>query len=472
VIDVYRCLLGLLCLLIFCILSGCWTGKELDSQSNLVVPKKWSVENCNNSSDSKLDLGWYVVGGDELLSLIRKSFKENRGLWGAYARLLSAKADYSESSGKLLPELEGELSFTRTSPSGGSFQGQILSGPFSQYSLGINLNWEIDLFRALQARRQASHARLALSATEMKAMRLKLAGDISRCFITYSYYRLQNELNRMILENQKALFGIRNVSYRAGLISTVQLQEVQAALNDAELSILEVGNTNESVVADCTVALGRLPGDGRLLLAEATKEVKNLRIPSVSGILHGRPSEILLSRPDIIKAQAALKATKFEHVAAVRDLFPRFSLGAALGRLSFTESDLLKQNSEYWSIVPGLHFPIFSRLRLSSSIKKAHARYQEALAQYEDSVIRALSEVEMLVRQMHSNYEQIEAIKKNVKIFRSTYNTVLRQEKAGLSQYGEVLEKQRLLLNMRTQLLKACFEYNLKLIRLIESVGG
>src|SRR5262249_57248337 len=76
------------------------------------------------------------------------------------------------------------------------------------------------------------------------------------------------------------------------------------------------------------------------------------------------------------------------------DLFPRFFILGSVGRRSEDAGDLGSGSSQLWSIVPRVSWPIFSGGRIRANIRVQDARQEQALRQYEKSILTALEDVE------------------------------------------------------------------------------
>lgn len=76
------------------------------------------------------------------------------------------------------------------------------------------------------------------------------------------------------------------------------------------------------------------------------------------------------------------------------DLFPKFSLTGSHGLQSISASDWFSGGSRFWSIGPTISWPIFDAGRIRANIEIRNAQQQQALTQYEKTVLAAFSEVE------------------------------------------------------------------------------
>ena len=80
--------------------------------------------------------------------------------------------------------------------------------------------------------------------------------------------------------------------------------------------------------------------------------------------------------------------------AATADLFPKFSLTGIAGLQSVSASDWLSRGSRFWSIGPTISWPVFDAGRIRATIEIRNAQQEQALTQYEKSILSAFQDVE------------------------------------------------------------------------------
>ena len=73
----------------------------------------------------------------------------------------------------------------------------------------------------------------------------------------------------------------------------------------------------------------------------------------------GLPSDLLASRPDILAAEHALRASNANIGAARAAFYPRITLTGSAGSASSSLSGLFKDGSAAWSFAPSISLPIF-----------------------------------------------------------------------------------------------------------------
>ena len=108
----------------------------------------------------------------------------------------------------------------------------------------------------------------------------------------------------------------------------------------------------------------------------------------------GVPSDLLRRRPDIRQAERSLAAANAAVGVATAQLFPQFSITGSLGLDSSDLKHLPEWSSRYYSIAPGIRWPILDWTRLRAAIRVENEEQAQARLAYESAVAQALKEVE------------------------------------------------------------------------------
>jgi outer membrane protein TolC len=106
------------------------------------------------------------------------------------------------------------------------------------------------------------------------------------------------------------------------------------------------------------------------------------------------PLEVVALRPDLRVAELELAAAAAGSLAALRDRWPRLTLGALLGVQSVRVPGPLAADGLVSSLVAGLAGPLFDAGRLEARADAARSRERVAAIAYRQAALAALSEVE------------------------------------------------------------------------------
>jgi outer membrane protein TolC len=170
--------------------------------------------------------------------------------------------------------------------------------------------------------------------------------------------------------------------------------------------------------------------------------------------LVGLPAEMLRQRPDIRQAELQAMAQNARVGVATADLYPSFSLTGTLGLAAAGGTDttrtgssgfgeLFRPESLTYAVGGSVVWPFLNYGRIQNNIRVEDARLQQALIQYQESVIQAAREVEDAMVAFSGSRRQDAILQDSVKsALRSTDLSLLRFQE-GFADYQRVIDAQQ-----------------------------
>ena len=186
----------------------------------------------------------------------------------------------------------------------------------------------------------------------------------------------------------------------------------------------------------------------------------------------GVPAETLRRRPDIRRAERELAAQTARIGEATADLYPRFRLGGTIGLESLSSSSFFESASRTCSLLPGVSWNIFDAGAIRRNIDVQTALQEQALTQYEASVLAALEDVENALTAYAQEQLRNESLYNAVQAATLAVTLSRDQYKAGLIDFSNVLDAQRSQLSFEDQLAESRGKVSSNLISLYKALGG
>lgn len=241
--------------------------------------------------------------------------------------------------------------------------------------------------------------------------------------------------------------------------------ETQLSLTKAQVPALQ-GSIGTSMHQLALLA-GQYPAS---LIAELSEE-QNIAMAS-GPIPVNLPSDLLRRRPDIRAAERSLAAATAEIGVATADLFPKFSLPALLGLQSASLSDLVTGGSRYWSVGPVLTLSLFDQGKVRAGIEISEARRDAALAEYELTVLTAITEVENGLVTFAKEQETRRILGEAVHSGERAVMMANGLFETGLADFLHVLQAERALYQSEDQLVQSEQRLHLALVAIFKALGG
>jgi NodT family efflux transporter outer membrane factor (OMF) lipoprotein len=458
--------------------AGCTVGTNY-RKPDLPVPAAWKAPRDGGVDARSADLArWWKSFDDPLLdSLVVRAIESNLDLRIAEARIREARALRAFAAGGAWPAVDVSGSYTRSRSSENAFPAESqggggASGSFggearSLYRAGFDASWEIDVFGGVRRTVEAADASVEASVEGRRDALVILLGDVAANYIDLRGFQRRLDVGRANLKAQQETLYLTKIRFDAGLSSDLDVAraEAQAQSTASQIPALESGLIRAAHGLD--VLLGLEPGS---LWSELSKEAPIPALPSE--VLVGVPSDLLRRRPDIRRAERQLAAATAQTGAAMADLFPRFFLIGTAGLQSAGASDWFTAGSRFWSIGPSVRWPLFDAGRIRANIEVRSAQQEQALAQYEKSILGALADVENALiayaKEQARHRALVSAVSSNRRALEMANELYLR----GLSEFLNVLDAQRALIVSESALTESEAAMASNLVALYKALGG
>jgi outer membrane protein, multidrug efflux system len=411
---------------------------------------------------------WWISFGDPLLgSIIERTVKANLTLQQAESRVREARASQRIAAADLWPQVDASGSYTRARDSKNG-PAAIDSGKWHDlFAAGFDANWELDVFGGNRRAVEAADATVEATEHDRNAVLVSLLGEVGLEYVTYRSLQQRIALTEQNLSAQQKTLDLTRRLFDAGLSPELDVQRAAAQVATTASAIPPLEQQTAQAMHRLGVLIGELP----MALASELAAVGPIPRPPAQ-VAVGFPSELLLRRPDIARAERRLESQTAEIGVATRDLFPRFFLSGTGGLESLHASDFFKWESRAASLGPSVTWPIFEGGRIRANIAFQTAAQQELLAAYRDAVLVAFQDVEDALagfsKQQAARDRLTEAVGANqraTELARNLYGQ-------GLTDFLTVLVAEENLLTTQDSLAQSEREVALQLIALYKALGG
>lgn len=375
-------------------------------------------------------------------ALAAQALAQSPELGQALARVEAARAGAARARAEQLPSISADASVTgvRTSPNqiGSNLPGGItIDTERVAYAANLTASWDTDLFGRIKAQTRAANARLDAAAWEAHGVRVALLSEIAGSVIDWRSLAAREAALRQDLAAAEALAALAANREEAGLAPGFDRVRAEAAASASKSRLAALGSERARLIGRL-VTLTAL--DGEAVAAALALPAATNALPQPA---HAAPSVLLQNRPDVLAAMARLQAADADLAAAARQRFPRLTLSAALGLLSFNLSSLFESDSLVGSLGAGLAAPLIDFGRIEAEIDGAAADKKAAFAAYRGAVFAGLGEAEAGYGLVAAgDAEAGAAMEESAKLERAASLADTRY-RAGLADFLTVLEARR-----------------------------
>lgn len=450
-------------------LSACTVGPDyLRPQADM--PEQWRTpapEAAASPDLSAADLLWWEGFDDPVLNqLIGEALRENKDIRLAAARVDQYLGALQTTRSAYFPQLgaAADASRSRTTEAGASPFPSGVANPSSLYSAQFNLAWEIDLFGRTRRTTEAAQAQALSSEEDRRAILLSVVSGVASSYIALRASDRKLEIAQATLKNYAETLRIFELRYAGGVISQLELAQVQSQYQLAQATIPLIEQQIAVQENLLSTLMGRNPGS-----IPRGQSIAQLTAPPVPA---GLPSSLLERRPDILRAEADLKAANAQ-VGVARSLyFPTLSLTGAYGSASNPLSSLFSGSAAAWGLGANLAMPLATFGNIEGQIMSAEAVYEQQKIRYLQSAQQALREVNDALTGIQKSRSALAAQEKRVHALKeSAYFARLRFEN-GLTSYLEVLNAEDDLFSAQLNAIDAQSTSFGQIINAYKAMGG
>ncbi|GLQ32762.1 efflux transporter outer membrane subunit [Litoribrevibacter albus] len=427
-------------------------GTSGEALSGFEIPKQWSAE-----ADQSVSQAWHqVIASESLDSLIKEALAHNQDIKASASRVLAARSQAEITSGKLWPEIEASFEGRRQRAASGMTT--------NNYSLGLNLSWELDVWGRLSDSEQAALMSYQEQTFLYQSAKQSLAAQVALAWIEAIESKRQYQLAKAQEKSLKDSLDVIEDGFKSGVREALDVYSARAEWINGQTAVLERQQTVNQALRDLSVLLGRYPS-----LVNDIPDALPINLPTLRTNLSSR---LLEQRPDVRAAYAAVMSQQSNVLVAGANRLPRFTLTGSVGASSDTLSDVLRGDELIWNALGGLTAPIFNAGQLANEEQRQQHLLEAAIAEYRQTALTAFSEVEQSIDNDHWIAQQMATAKDAVAVSKQAEQQAFESYLSGLDNLNTWLQSQRTAFERTSRLMQLETSYFQNRIQLHQALGG
>jgi len=447
------------------LLAGCAVGPDYRRPS-VAVPEAFRGQPTVEAA-SLADLPWWEVFGDPTLKqLIQEALASNYNLQIAVARVQEARAQVGVARSKFFPSI-GYIGLAQRSR--GGVEALLGLSPTPQASdlfVGaLYASWELDIWGRIRRLDESAVAQLMGTEDARRGVLLTLVSEVAQGYFELLALDAQLDIARQSVKAFQGTYDLFQDRLEFGVASKLQTSRAQGALGSAQATVPEIEAQITDKENQISILLGRPPGP----VPRGTPMFAQPIVPTVPA---GLPSELLTRRPDLRQAEQQMVHANALVGAAKAEFFPKLSLTGLLGSASPEVSAMTSGTALAWSVAAGLSGPILQGGRILENYRAHIALWEQAKAQYQQTVLTAFREVSSALAALGKLAEAETGQERSVKGLEEAVGYANDRYLYGLASYFEVLDAQQRLYPAQHTLAQIRRDRLLTFVQLYKTLGG
>lgn len=462
-------------LLLMISLWGCKTPQVVTKTENKFIPESFTDTPGNNNVISSTN--WRDYFSDSyLIALIDTALANNQELNIMLQEIEISRNEIRARKGEYLPflnlgagaEVDKVGHYTRFGAVEDQLEikpGKKFPEPFSDYIIGASASWEVDIWKKLRNAKKSALNRYLASVEGKNFMVTNLIAEISE-----AYYELMALDNLLEIINQ-------NIDIQSNALRVVRQQKdaaklTQLAVNRFEAQLLNTQNLQYEVKQRIVESENRINFLTARFPAKIERNSSLFSEIRIEEIQAGIPTELLVNRPDVRKAEFELEAAKLDVKIARAQFYPSLGISSSVGFRAFNPKFLVNPESVFYNLAGDLIAPLINRNAIKAAYYSANAEQLQAVYHYEQTILKAyvdvlnqLSKLDNFSKSYETKNREVELLKQSIGIANNLFNSAR-------ADYAEVLLTQREALEAKIDLIEIKSKQLNAKVNIYRALGG
>ncbi|HRU06608.1 MAG TPA: efflux transporter outer membrane subunit [Candidatus Brocadiia bacterium] len=448
-------------------LPSCKAGPDYQPP-DVAAPADWGQTDPSlRREPAQLAQWWQALKDRALDQLIASAYSQNLSLRVVGLRVLEARASRGVAAGDFFPQMQALTAGYERTLMSRKTANVSPTHDFDTTSFGGEISWELDVWGRFRRAIEAADADLAAAALSYDDAIVSLAAEVAG-----SYVELRSLDEKIALAKESAVLQAKSLEIaearsRAGGATDLDVEQAKTLLADTRSQIPGLIADRQRALNRLCLLLGAPPGALNSLLAAPGV------IPTPPASLAvGLPANLVRRRPDVRRAEREAASQCARIGVAKAALYPAFSLAGTFGWQAQSAADLFSVRSRDAGFGPSMTWDVLNYGRLINQVRAQDARFEQALNQHQETVLRALQEVEDAMSAFTRGREQVALLIEAVEAAKRALDLAMVQYEAGGADYTRVLDTQTSLLQQQLRLVSARSGVVHSVISLNKALGG
>lgn len=397
-----------------------------------------------------------------LNSLVERSLQYNQEIAASSARLKQAREMSNVARSQYFPAVDIGVTADRSKsrfrgPGGGS-------NIQNSFTVPVDFSYELDVWGNVRRKVESASASEQSASEMLNALRLSVAGEVAQIYWALRAVDADRAVLDRTLEIRRKAFDLLTKRRDAGSISGLDLARAETEVASAEADRMQLDQTRVELVNALAVLSGSV--------ATGSRMNENTDLPKPPAVPVSVPSELLRQRPDIRAAERNVAAANADIGVATAAFYPSIVINASTGFDSAIASQLFDSSSLVWSLGSSAMTPLTNQKLLRSQRRAAIAAHEAASADYRQTVLESIREVENAL-QASVILERRQAAQDQALIAaRKTFDLSTKRFNSGLVSFLDVVDAERTRLDAERAANAIRGERLAMAVSLIKALGG
>jgi multidrug efflux system outer membrane protein len=420
--------------------------------------KKTAIKPAKNKFEY-INIEWWKEFNDELLEgYIIKAVENNKDLKMA---TLSVEEYYQQ----VVMQRSGELPTIQAGfmPGYGNFANRT----HESFAFPLIASYELDLFGKNHNKTTSQKKLYEASVLDEQAAYISIASAVGSAYINIIRLDAMVDLQTEIVELRKEIFEMMDISNKEGIASTSDLVRANESYIAGVTELTDLKKQRTQLLNAFAVLTGDSPNN-----IEEFNRTDWHNFTYSGNVPEYVNSEIIMQRPDYIKAEKMLEKAGLDVKVARKECLPTLNLGGLVLFNSQNIGSLFTTSTAAWGLGGGIMQNIFAGGRIKANLKLKKLAYEKSMKNYEKVNLTSMQEVNDTLVAANMDKEKLAKQKEIQKLEKKDFSLSELKYNEGIISKLDLNQKKENLMNVDKMVYSSTFDCMIDYINYYKAVGA
>lgn len=448
------------------LLCGCKVGDDYDTKPFINDEKIKDVLHIERKTTKIDELP--IFNDKDLNTLLKFALKNNLSRKKAIENLQKARYQLAIQSKQMFPmfNAQGNYSFNKAD------NAHNFSENVNAFKMGFDVSWEIDIWGKGQYISEQYSEFVKNSGYSLINTDVSLISEIMLNYIKLREAQEKLRITQKNLSLQNEILQTVKNKHVAGTEDDLALNQAQYTVERTRTSIPAMDLQITTYQNNLAVLSGVIPGELPINLDITRNNITTKTFKYNVKKLYNLPLNVIRTRPDVLAAEANVKAQNAAVNTAITNLYPTIDLSAAFGYLSNSGHTLFNTESQVYGYSPSLLLPIWNWNQLANNIEVQKHQREYYLLDYNEIFLTALIELKNAISAVEQTYRRNVHQQITLSKMKNIFNLTQQKYENGLVEFTDVAMAEQNLLDAELALIESNTDILQNLVAFYKAIGG
>lgn len=335
------------------------------------------------------------------------------------------------------------------------------------YATPAYVNYELDIFLRNRDKTRSVKKLYEASKFDERAAHIAIAGAVGTTYLNIVRLNKIIELQTETVNLRKDIYNLMQISNKEGLVSTTDTIKANKSLVAGQSELIDFQKQRDMLMHSLAVLVGESPDNINELAINSYENIK------FTGIIPSEiSSDIIVQRPDFLKAETMVEKAGIDVRVARKEFLPTINLtGLALFNANELSS-LFSTKGMLAALAAGATLPIFTGGSRFANLNLKKTQYERLLQNYYKTNLTAIQEINDALVSVNKDREKMQETIKQSKLEQSDYNLSKKKYEQGVISRLDLIQRQENLISIDKLVTQQNIECMIDYISLYKAVGS